>query len=62
MFNGFDACQVAMRSDLVRSKHYPRDVTLENMRYMSRMVSDNEDTTELQPSKRGFASLIQKLG
>jgi len=61
-FNGFEACQVAMRSDLVRSKHYPRDVTLENMRYMSRVVSDNEDTTELQPSKGAFVSLIHKFG
>jgi hypothetical protein len=62
IFNGFEACQVAMRSDLVRSKHYPRDVTLENMRYMSRVVSDNEDTTELQPSRGAFVSLIHKLG
>jgi hypothetical protein len=62
IFNGFEACQVAMRSDLVRSKDYPRDVTIENMRYMSRVVSDNEDTTELRPLRRGLVSLIPKFG
>lgn len=62
IFSGFENCQVAMRSDLVRSLHYPREVTIENMRYMSRVVANNEEKERKQRSKHGFTAFMSKLG
>lgn len=36
--------KIGQRSDLVRSTHYPRGVTVENMRYMSRVVGAEDSS------------------